>query len=148
VLNLYDPDGVEVLFEGATEPKHPLSQGWLRASHRELDPARTLAYRPVHPHHRAVPLVPGETYELDVEIWPTCVVVPAGYRIGLSVLGHDYDHEREGLPTAYGVEMRGSGVNVHDDPVARSADVYGQPVSLHSGGNYESYLLLPVIPPA
>jgi uncharacterized protein len=148
VLNLYDPDGLEVLFEGATEPKHPLSQGWLRASHREIDPARTLPYRPAHPHAKAVPLVPGETYELDVEIWPTCVVVPVGYRIGLSVLGHDYDHGREGLPTAYGVEMRGSGVNVHDDPVARSADVYGQPVTLHSGGDHESYLLLPVIPPA
>lgn len=147
VLNLYDPDGVEVLFEGATEPKHPLSQGWLRASHRELDPARSLPYRPAHPHDKAVPLVPGETYEVDVEIWPTCIVVPAGYRIGLSVLGHDFDHGREGLPTAYGVEMRGSGVNVHDDPVARTTDVYGKPVTVHSGGEHPSYLLLPVIPP-
>ncbi len=148
VLGLYDPDGVEVLFEGATEPKHPLSQGWLRASHRELDPVRSLPYRPAHPHDQAVPLVPGETYEVDVEIWPTCIVVPPGYRIGLTVLGRDYDHGREGLPTPYGVEMRGSGVNVHDDPVARAADVYGQPVTLYSGGNHQPYLLLPVIPPA
>ncbi|REK68840.1 CocE/NonD family hydrolase [Aeromicrobium endophyticum] len=148
VLHLIDPDGAEVLFEGATEPRHPLSQGWLRASHRALDSARSLPYQPVHPHDAAVPLVPGETYELDVEIWPTCIVVPPGCRIALSVLGRDFDHGREGLPTAYGVEMRGSGVNVHDDPVARSADVYNRPVTLRSGGAHPSYLLLPVVPPA
>ncbi|WP_208024540.1 CocE/NonD family hydrolase [Amycolatopsis pithecellobii] len=148
VMHLYDFDGIEVLFEGASEPRHPLSQGWLRASHRELDLARTLAHRPAHSHDKVAPLVPGQVYEVDVEIWPTCIVVPAGYRIGLSVLGRDYDHGGQGLPTAYGVEMRGSGVNVHDDPVARSAAVYGQPVTLHSGGQHASYLLLPIVPPA
>jgi predicted acyl esterase len=148
VLHLYDADGTEVLFEGATEPKHPLSQGWLRASHRALDPERTLPHRPAHPHDAAVPLVPGETYELDIEVWPTCIVVPPGHSIGLSVQGGDFDHGGKGLPTPYGVAMRGSGVNVHDDPVARSAEVYGQPVTLHSGGDRASYLLLPVIPPA
>ncbi|WZH50481.1 MAG: CocE/NonD family hydrolase [Nocardioides alkalitolerans] len=148
VLHLLDPDGTEVLFEGATEPRHPLSQGWLRASHRELDEERSRPYRPVHPHDRAVPLVPGEVHAVDVEIWPTCIVVPPGYRLALSVQGHDYDHGGPGLPTPYGVEMRGSGVNVHDDPVARSADVYGRPVSLHTGGEHDSFLLVPVIPPA
>jgi predicted acyl esterase len=148
VLRLFDPDGAEVLFAGASEPKQPLSQGWLRASHRDLDRARSLAYRPAHPHDKVAPLVPGEASEVDVEIWATCIVVPAKYRIGLSVLGRDYDHGGPGLPTPYGLEMRGSGANVHDDPLARPASIYGQAVTLYSGGQHESYLLLPVIPPA
>jgi predicted acyl esterase len=147
-LHLFNAEGEEVLFRGATEPKHPLSQGWLRASHRALDPARTLPYRPAHPHDKVEPLEPGKVYEVDVEIWSTCIVVPAGHSIGLSVLGRDYDHGGQGIPTAYGVEMRGSGVNVHDDPVARPVHVYGQPVSLYSGGQQKSHLLLPVIPRA
>ena len=28
-----------------------------------------------------LPLTPGDIYELDVEIWPTSVVVPAGHRV-------------------------------------------------------------------
>ena len=35
-------------------------------------------------------LKPGEVYEVDVEVWPSCVVVPKGYRIALSVRGKDY----------------------------------------------------------
>ena len=27
--------------------------------------------------------MPGEVYEVDVEIWPTCFVFPAGYRLEL-----------------------------------------------------------------
>ena len=70
------PDGAEVTFEGSTDPNTPIAMGWLRASHRELDPERSTPYRPYHTHRRRQPLVPGEVYELDVEIWPTCIVVP------------------------------------------------------------------------
>ena len=67
--------------------------GWLRASHRKLDPARTLPYRPYHPHDEIEPLTPGVPVELDVEIWPTCIVVPQGYRIGFSIRGNDYRYD-------------------------------------------------------
>jgi hypothetical protein len=29
---------------------------------------------------------------LDVEIWPTSIVVPTGYRIALTVRGKDYEY--------------------------------------------------------
>jgi X-Pro dipeptidyl-peptidase C-terminal non-catalytic domain len=35
-------------------------------------------------------LVPGEIYEVDVEVWPTCIVVPRGYRVALTVRAKDY----------------------------------------------------------
>jgi uncharacterized protein len=148
VLHLFDPDGDEVLFHGATEPKQPISQGWLRASHRELDADRSKPWRPVHPHQRYEPLEPGVAYELDVEIWPTCIVAPAGYRLGLSVLGRDYDHGLPGSPSHLGYELRGCGLNVHDDPDTRPAAVYDGEVTLYGGGDRPSQLLVPVIPAA
>ena len=39
---------------------------------------------------QAVKLKKGEVVECDVEVWPTCIVVPAGYRLALSVRGRDY----------------------------------------------------------
>jgi predicted acyl esterase len=146
VVHLFKPNGEEVLFHGATEPKQPISQGWLRASHRKLDADRTRPWAPFHPHREQEPLERGEIYELDVEIWPTCIVAPAGYRLGLSVLGRDYDHGLEGTPSHLGYELRGCGLNVHDDPVTRPADVYDGEVTVYGGGDHPSHLLIPVIP--
>ncbi len=146
VLRLLDPDGREVHFHGATEPKQPISQGWLRASHRELDQERSLPYRPFHPHLRQEMLEPGEIYRLDVEIWPTCIVAPAGYQLALTVLGRDWDHGEEGQPSHLGFELRGCGVNVHDDPTTRPPAVYDGKVTLYGGRDHPSSLLVPFIP--
>ncbi len=40
VLRAFDPVGKEVVFIGAHEPT-PVSRGWLRASHRKQEPARS-----------------------------------------------------------------------------------------------------------
>ena len=37
VLRVFDPDGDEVVLQGAVDPHTPIGQGWLRASHRKLD---------------------------------------------------------------------------------------------------------------
>lgn len=38
VLSVFDPNGKELTFMGALDPHTPVAQGWLRASHRKLDP--------------------------------------------------------------------------------------------------------------
>ena len=80
----------EVVFQGAIDPHTPVGQGWLRASHRQLDKKLSKPYRPYHTHSKKQPLKPGEVVALDVEIWPTSIVVPAGHRIAT-------DHPRQGL---------------------------------------------------
>src|SRR3989449_11597765 len=92
VVRVLTPNMKEVVFQGALDPHTPIAQGWLRASHRKLDPKLTLPYRPYHTHDGKQPLTSGKGYELDVEIWSTCIVVPAGYRIGLTVRGRDYEY--------------------------------------------------------
>jgi predicted acyl esterase len=80
---------------GSTDPNTPIANGWLRVSHRALDPTKSTPYRPYHPHDRVQPLTPGEVYEADVEIVSSCIVVPKGWRLALSVRGKDYEYTGE-----------------------------------------------------
>jgi uncharacterized protein len=90
VLRAFSPDMKELTFQGALDEHTPMAQGWLRVSHRKLDKKLSLPYRPYHTHDEEQKLKKGEVYEVDVEVWPTCIVVPAGYRLALSVRGKDY----------------------------------------------------------
>jgi predicted acyl esterase len=148
VVRLFDPHGDEVTFEGSTDPNTPIANGWLRASHRALDPERSQPWQPYHPHDREEPLEPGEVYELNVEIVPSCVVVPPGHQLGLSVRGKDYEYT--GKLDEYGETFyyatRGTGGMTHNDPDDRPADIFGGTVTLHMGPDHPSHLLLPVIP--
>jgi predicted acyl esterase len=148
VLRVYDPAGKEVLFQGALDPKTPVGQGWLRASQRKLDAQRSLPYRPYHTHDEKQPLKSGEIYALDVEIWPTCIVVPAGYRVVLTIRGKDYEHDGAAATLSNMKNpMRGCGPFVHDDPTDRPLEVFGGKVTLHVGPQHPAHVLLPVIPP-
>jgi predicted acyl esterase len=148
IMRVFDPAGKELTFMGSTDPNTPIANGWLRVSHRRLDLKRSKPYRPYHPHDRVEPLTPGEVYECDVEILPTCIVLPAGWRVVLTVRGRDYEYEGElsefGKKFHYGT--RGTGGMTHDDPDDRPKDVFGGKVTLYAGGGRESYLLVPIIP--
>jgi predicted acyl esterase len=149
IVRLFDPQGKEITFMGSTDPNTPIANGWLRASHRRLDPKRTTPYRPYHPHDRVEPLTPGEIYACDVEIVTSCIVVPAGWGLALTVRGKDYEYEGElsEFGQQFHYATRGTGGMTHDDPANRPKDVFGGKVTLHAGGGRESYLLLPIIPP-
>jgi len=149
VLRVFTPDLKEVVFQGAIDPHTPIGQGWLRASHRKLDPKLSLPYRPYHAHHEVQPLAPGVPVELDIEIWPTSIVVPAGHRIGLSVRGKDYVYPggSGGKLSNFKNELTGCGPFLHDDPDDRPTSIFGGKVKLHFGQQQAAYLLLPIIPP-
>jgi predicted acyl esterase len=131
-LRVFDAADQEVVFVGAHE-KVPAACGWLRASHRETDPARSTPYRPWHPHTRAQKLVPGEPVALDIEIWPTSIVLPRGYRLQLTVQGADFVVTPPGRLT-------------HNHPQDRDPAEFCGTNTLHTGPQFESLLLLPLIP--
>jgi uncharacterized protein len=148
VLRVFTPDLREVTFMGAIDPHTPVAQGWLRASHRKLDPAVSTPWRPYHTHDAPQPLVPGEPVDVAVELWPTSIVVPAGYRIGLSVRGRDYvwqEHTGARLSN-FKNELLGCGPFLHDDPRDRPRAVFGGTTTLHQDNAGASFLLLPVVP--
>ncbi len=134
VLRVFDPQGKEVVFIGTNDPRTPVGLGWLRASHRKLDPQRSRPYRPWHSHDEEWPLTPDEPVELDIEIWPTCIVVPPGYRVGLTVRGKDYEYDGTdaALPHA-AYPMKGVGPFTHTDPRDRPAAIFGGVNTLHFG---------------
>jgi len=144
IVRVFDLEGQEVTFQGALDPHTPIAHGWLRASHRKLDPEVSTEYRPYHTHDERQPLTPGEIYEVDVEIWPTCLVVPAGYTLALTIRGRDYQYSDEARRVGW-FTMTGVGPFKHDDPADRPPDLSGR-VTLHAGGDRGAYLLLPVIP--
>ena len=144
VLRVFDPQGKEVVFQGALDPHTPVAQGWLRASQRKLDPSRSLPHRPYHTHDERQPLRPGDVYALDIEIWPTCIVVPKGYRLALTIRGKDYEWEGEAAVLSNMKNpMRGCGPFVHDDSTDRPPEVFGGKVTLHFGADRQHMFCSP-----
>ncbi|KAL2161059.1 hypothetical protein VTH06DRAFT_8772 [Thermothelomyces fergusii] len=129
-------DGREVWYTGTAGDPVPATKGWLRTSLRRVDAAHRLhrAWLPRRGYRagdvRGV--VAGEVYAVDVEVWPTCVVVEAGGRLVLEVSSGD---------------TQGSGIFVHDDPVDRSPEVFQGLNHIHFGPQFENYITLPIIPP-
>lgn len=104
-----------------------MAMGWLKASHREVDPELSEPHRPWHPHDREVPLPHGEPTLLEVEIWPTSITLAPGERLRLELVTGDSD----------------LGMMAHDHPdLHRPAEG----ATVHVGGRHASHLLVPVVP--
>ena len=147
VLRVFNPAGKEVTFVGSNDPRVPVGLGWLRASHRKLDPKLSLPYRPWHTHDAAWPLSPGVPVECEVEIWPTSIVVPAGYKLALTVRGKDYEFDgTNAAPPHAPYPMKGVGPFTHTNPQDRPPRIFGGTNTLHFAADKAPYLLLPVIP--
>ncbi len=145
IFRVFTPDLREVTFMGAIDPHTPVAQGWLRASHRKLDPKLSLPCRPYHTHDEVQKLRAGQPVDLDVELWPSSVVVPAGYRLALSVCGKDYEWQKAtgARLSNFKNELRGCGPFLHDDPRERPASIFGGRTTLHLG---DAHVLVPVVP--
>lgn len=148
IFRVFSTDFKEVTFSGSNDPHTPMAHGWLRASARKLDPSRSRPYRPYHTYDEMQKLVPGTPYEVDVEIWPTCIVAPAGYRLALSIRGKDYEYPGDLGARAgnIGQPARGVGPFTHEIGADRPAAVYDNEVTLHFKAEAAPYLLLPTVP--
>lgn len=122
-------DGEEVTYPGTIQPAIAAAYGWLRVSHRKLDPVRSTAYRPYHAHDELQKLEEGELVPVEIEVWPSSIVIERGHRLVLEVGSKD---DPRMVPFT------------HTDPADR---IQVGTNSIHTGGAYDSHLLLPVIPP-
>jgi predicted acyl esterase len=62
-----------------------LTRGWLRGSQRATDVHKSKPWEPFHPHTKREYLTPGEIYEFNIKIVPTCNLFKARHRIGLKI---------------------------------------------------------------
>jgi hypothetical protein len=125
-LRQFDEQGSELAGIGPRGGPVPMAVGWLRASHRELDERISLEWRPWHTHTNAQPLVADQPTLVDIEIWPTCMVLAPGHQLRLEIRGNDE----------------------HMNPLSHNypGAVPSGEVTILSGPGYDSYLLLPTIP--
>jgi predicted acyl esterase len=125
-LQHLDADGEPIPAIGPQGGPIPMALGWLRASHRELDPARSEPYRPWHTHRHPQPLPAGEPTLLEVEIWPTSITLAPGERLRLELVSDDDD----------------LAMFTHNDPNDRHS---ATGATIHLGGEHPSHLLVPFI---
>ena len=147
VLRLFNNEGNEVVFQGAVDPYTPIAQGWLRASHRKLDKTLSKPWRPYHLHNEKQSIEPNEIVELNIEIWPTSIVIPKGYFLQLTIRGKDYEcpDAQPQMLSNFKNQLTGCGPFLHNDPIDRN-EIYSGQTTLHFGEGREPYLLLPFIP--
>jgi uncharacterized protein len=135
VLNLYaSTTDSEVLWfvslreVDAEGEERILTRGWLRGSHREVDPALSKPWEPFHPHARSGPLTPGKIYEFQIPLVATAEVFKAGSRIKLKISGCDDKpvHSLEAI----------AGGHIRRQTPAR--------ITVFHNEDYPSHLLLPV----
>lgn len=102
------PAGKEVFYTGTAGDPVPLVKGWLRVSMRKTSPEH-YKHRPYLPWREYLstdvrPVIPGEVYGVDVEVWPTNVVIEKGGKLIFEVASGD---------------TQGSGIFLHNDAVDR-----------------------------
>ncbi|KAF2021431.1 X-Pro dipeptidyl-peptidase protein [Aaosphaeria arxii CBS 175.79] len=135
-LRYISPEGKEVFYTGTAGDPVPLTKGWLRVSLRKTNPN--------HPKHRPYlpwrdyfstdvqPVIPGDVYGVDVEVWPTNVVVEKGGKLVFEIASGD---------------TQGSGIFQHNHPEDRSEERFAGLNHVHFGPQFVNSVTLPVIPP-
>src|SRR3954453_24216366 len=105
-----------------------ITAGFLLASQRAVDPAKSQPWRPYHPFTRASqePVVPNEAYEYRIEIYPTSQVFLKGHQIRLTI--GTADTPATGTPLPDLVNELGT-------------------ITLLHGPAYPSHVLLPTVGP-
>jgi predicted acyl esterase len=123
-----DPTGkwLPTLVMGAPHPGCP---GKLRVSLREVDETHPhhREYRPWHPFTKVQKLKPGEIVPIEIEIYASSRIWHPGEQLQVEVMGH-YERIDWFEPFAWNTNNKGNHV-------------------IHTGGKYDSYLLVPYIPP-
>jgi uncharacterized protein len=104
----------------------PAAWGQLRVSHRELDEAKSTPSEPYLTHAREQLLKAGEIVPVEIGLWPMGMLWHKGQQLRVVVTGHrlsESTHDFEEF------KLRNQGNHI-----------------IHTGGKYDSHLLVPVIP--
>jgi uncharacterized protein len=92
----------------------PVSKGWLKASHREKDAARSTPQRPFYTHTNPQPLRPGEIYAFDIEVLPIAYVFKRGHRVRLELANGDSPATDGVFSHPYHPSLMGTDTIYHD----------------------------------
>ena len=104
--------------------------GYFRCSRRELDPKWSTDFQPVQAHRKEEPMEPGKIYPVDIEFFPHSRIWHKGETLRVEIQGRFiYTEWFEDDHMVFDLD-NGDGTHV-----------------IHTGGEYQSYLQIPFIPP-
>jgi hypothetical protein len=83
------PQSSEDRAKGLNPQFQVVTKGWLRASHRALDPKYSTEMEPYHSHANPEALKPGEVYKFEISIEPNAFRFKQGNRIRLEIVNGD-----------------------------------------------------------
>jgi predicted acyl esterase len=134
-LRHLDSQGHEIHYTGTVGDPVPVTKGWLRVSLRKTYDSHPYN-RPWHPHREyhstdVLPVEVGQIYAVDVEVWPTNVIVSPGGRLVLEVSSGD---------------TQGAGLFEHTSDTDRPLEVFQGLNQIHFGSGYDNWVLMPFIP--
>jgi len=66
-----------------------ITRGWLRASHRALDPTRSTDMVPYQSHSDPQPLTPNEIYKFEISLEPMAYLIKQGHRLRIEIVNGD-----------------------------------------------------------
>lgn len=121
-----DEKGNWLAWHTLNEP-HPGAWGKLRVSCRELDEKLSTNFNPVLSGKSVEKLQPGEIVPVDIAIVPSARIWHKGQKLRIQIAGR---YIREGW----------------FEPLSWDTDNKGKHI-IHTGGQYESFIQVPVIPP-
>jgi len=132
-LRKFTADGHEVTFDSDIMPgRLPVDYGWMRLSKRELDPVLSKPWLPEQisvipndPLHPAQPVTPSQIVSCEVQFVGSSTTFRAGETLRLEIAG----------------KMPPDNLFAYDSTVNAGTD------AIYFGGKYDSYLMVPVVPP-
>jgi hypothetical protein len=83
------PQAADDRAKGLNPASYWITKGWLRASHRALDPNKSSEMEPYHSHSDPTPIKPGEIYRFDISVEPMAHRFKKGNRIRLEIVNGD-----------------------------------------------------------
>ncbi|MFC2947603.1 CocE/NonD family hydrolase [Virgibacillus sediminis] len=112
--------------------RKPVTTGYLKASHRELDKSKSKRWAPYHPHTRAEPVQAGEVIEYAIKLYPFSNVFKAGHKMELVLSNNEQinDSSAQLLPP-----------DSYHLPCGRATTH-----KIYRDKDHQSHLVLPVIP--
>ncbi|KAK2694405.1 hypothetical protein QWA68_005811 [Fusarium oxysporum] len=132
-LRKINAKGAEVFYTGTMGDPVPIVKGWQRVSLRKVDESNKLhkEYLPYRNYYLSdvQPVEENQKYKVDVEVWPTNVVLEPEETLVLEIAGHD---------------TQGVGKFSHEHPDDRDPKAFDGKNIITVGGE-ASWLTLPVI---
>ncbi|RAK93768.1 alpha/beta-hydrolase [Aspergillus costaricaensis CBS 115574] len=134
-LRHFDEKGKEIYYTGTTGEAAPVTKGWLRFSLRKTNES-SATHEPWLPHRDYYssdyqPVIPNDIYPVDIEVWPTNVVVGKGGALQIEISAGD---------------THGVGLFSHSNKLDRPEEKLLGLNHVHFGPKFHNYVTLPVIP--